>query len=128
MSQLSNYAEGKLVEHLLGVASFTMPSTIYLALYTSDPTDANSGTELSGSGYARQTITFGTHSNGTSLNTSAETFTASGGNFGTITHIGLLDASTSGNLLCFGALAVSKTVNDGESISFAVGSISVTLA
>lgn len=128
MSQLSNYLENELCDHMLGVGSFTMPATVYLACYTSNPADDNSGTEVSGSGYARQAITFGAASGGASLNTSAETFTASGGNFGTITHIGILDASTAGNLLVYGALTASKTVNDGESITFAVGSISVTLA
>lgn len=128
MSALSNYAENELLDHLLGTGAFTSPSTVYLALFTSDPTDAGSGTEVSGSGYARQACAFGAASGGTASNTAEETFTASGGNFGTITHVGIFDAATSGNLLLHGALATSRTVNDGESLVFAIGSIDVTLA
>lgn len=128
MSGLSDYLEGELLDHALGTGSFTAPSNIYLALYTSDPNDDNSGTEVSGSGYSRQAITFNAASGGSATNSSAESFTASGGNFGTITHIGLLDASTSGNLLFRGALSVSKVINDGETLSFPVGSVTVTLS
>ena len=128
MTAASNYLENKLLDHTLGTASFTMPSTVYLACFTSDPTDAGSGTEVSGSGYSRQAITFGAASGGSTTNSSAETFTASGGNFGTISHIGIYDASTSGNLLVYGALNSSKTINDGESIVFSIGSITVALA
>ena len=128
MSQMSNYLENELLDHTLGTGSFTMPATIYLALFTSNPTDAGSGTEVSGSGYARQAITFGAASSGTATNSSQETFTASGGNFGTVTHIGIYDASSAGNLLVYGALTSSRTINDGESLIFEVGSISVTFA
>lgn len=128
MSQMSNYLENELLDHTLGTGSFTMPATVYLAIYTSNPTDANSGTEVTGAGYARQAITFGAASGGAATNSSQETFTASGGNFGTVTHIGLLDASTAGNLLVYGALTSSRTINDGESLIFEVGSITVTFA
>ena len=128
MSQMSNYLENELLDHALGTGSFTMPATVYLALYTSNPADDNSGTEVSGSGYARNAITFGAAASGAATNSSQETFTASGGSFGTVTHIGLLDASTAGNLLVYGALTSSKTIADGESLVFATSSITVTFA
>jgi hypothetical protein len=128
MSQMSNYLENELLDHTLGTGSWTMPTTIYLALFTSNPTDAGSGTEVSGSGYARQAVTFGAAASGSATNSSQETFTASGGNFGTVTHIGIYDASTAGNLLVYGALTSSRTINDGESLIFEVGSITVTFA
>lgn len=128
MAALSNYLENELLDHALGTGSFTAPSNVYLALFTSDPTDAGSGTEVSGNGYARQLITFGASSSGTASNTSEETFTASGGNFGTVTHMGIFDALTTGNLLFHGALTASRTINDGESIVFAVGNIDISLA
>lgn len=127
MTALSNFLENELLDHSLGTAAYTAPSAVYLALFTSDPTDAGSGTEVSGSGYSRQEIAFGAASGGTASNSSEETFTASGGNFGTVTHIGLFDASTLGNLLYHGALDVSKVVNDTDSITFAIGSIDVSL-
>lgn len=128
MSAFSNYLENELLDHTLGVGSFTMPATIYLAIFTTDPTDAASGTEVSGSGYARQAVTFAAASGGTTSNSSAETFTASGGNFGTVTHFGLFDALTTGNLLYHGALTTPRTINDGESLVFAIGDLDITLA
>ena len=128
MTALSNYLENELLDHALGTGAFTAPSNVYLALFTSDPTDAGSGTEVSGSGYSRQLITFGASSGGTASNSSEETFTASGGDFGTVTHIGLFDASTSGNLLFHGALDTSRSVVDGGTLTFAVGDIDITLA
>lgn len=128
MTSISNYLENKLLDHSLGVASYTMPSTIYLALFTSDPTDAGSGTEVSGAAYARQAVTFATAASGATSNSTAESFTASGGNFGTVTHIGLFDALTTGNLLWHCPLNSSKIINNGETITFAVGDIDITLA
>lgn len=128
MSALSNFLENELLDHSLGVGSYTMPVAVYLALFTSDPTDAGSGTEVSGSGYARQAVTFTAASGGATSNSSAETFTASGGNFGTVTHFGIFDASSAGNLLWHGALLASKSINDGESLTFAIGDIDITLA
>ena len=128
MSAKSNYLEGKLIEHVLRNVSFTSPSTVHLSLHTADPTEAGTGTEVSGNNYSRQEITFGAHSDGACANSSEETFTASGGSFGTVTHFGIFDASSSGNLLYYGALTASKTVADGDSLKFAVGSITITEA
>ena len=127
MSAISNFLENELLDHTLGIASYTAPSTIYLALFTTDPTDADTGTEVSGFGYARQETTFGAAVSGASSNTTAETFSATGGNFGEITHIGLYDALTTGNLLYHTALSASRIVNNGESLSFAIGAIDVSL-
>lgn len=123
---MSNYLENKLVDHTLGTTAYTKPTNVYLALYTSDPTDANTGTEVSGSGYARQLITWNAASSGSSTNNTAETFSASGGSWGTVTHIGIFDALTGGNLLLYANLTTSRPVNDGDSLLFAVGSITVT--
>jgi hypothetical protein len=127
MSALSNYLEDALLSHTLGISALTAP-TVYLALFTTDPTDADTGTEVTGSGYAREAISFALSGTGEAQNSSEETFTASGGNFGTVTHIGLYDASTSGNLLYHGSLAASRLINDGESLVFSVGDITITLA
>tara|TARA_R100000388_G_scaffold31784_1_gene24893 strand:+ start:394 stop:780 length:387 start_codon:yes stop_codon:yes gene_type:complete len=128
MSAKSNYLELKVLDHFLGTASTSAPSAVYLALFTSDPTDAGSGTEVSGNGYSRQAITFAAASSGSAASNSAEEFTASGGNFGTITHFGIFDASTSGNLLYHGALTASKTIADGDTLRFASGNITITEA
>ena len=122
----SNYLENKVIDHFLGTSSTSAPSNVYIGLFTSNPTDANSGTEVSGNGYSRQVITFNTASSGSATNSSAETFTASGGNFGTITHFGIFDASTSGNLLYHGALTDDKVIEDGDSLVVASGAITIT--
>jgi hypothetical protein len=101
---------------------------VYLGLYTSDPTDADTGTEVSGNAYARQAITFGAPSNGVSTNTAAIEFPQATGSWGTVTHIGIEDALTSGNLLYHTPLDASKTIATGDVFRIAIGSLSVTLA
>lgn len=128
MAEMSNYLENALINATLRNTSYTTPSTVYLALYTSDPTDADSGTECSGTSYARQSITFGAPSNGVSTNSAAIEFPQAGGSWGTITHVGIRDASTSGNLLYHTPLDASKTISTGDVFRIAVGSLSVTLA
>lgn len=128
MSAKSNYLENKVIDHFLGTSSTSAPSNVYLALHTADPTDAGSGAEVSGNGYSRQAITFAAASNGSASSNTAEEFTASGGAFGTITHFGIWDASTSGNLLYHGALTASKTIADGDTLRFASGNITITEA
>ena len=128
MAEMSNYLENALVNATLRNTSYTSPATVYLALYTNDPTDADTGTECSGTAYARQSITFGAPSNGASTNSAAIEFPQAGGAWGTITHIGIRDALTTGNLLYHTALDASKTIATGDVFRIAVGSLSVTLA
>lgn len=126
MSQASNYLENKIVDHVLGTATFTKPTNVYLALFLSDPTDAASGTEVTGGGYVRQVITFNAASGGSASSAALVTFTASGSDFGTVTHWAVYDASTSGNMLCYGALDSTRIIASGESLGFPIGSIIVT--
>lgn len=128
MSAKSDYLENKVIDHFLGTASTNSPTNVYLALFTSDPADDASGTEVSGNGYSRQAITFASASSGSASSSSQEEFTASGGAFGTVTHFGIFDASTSGNLLYHGALTASKTIADGDTLRFASGNITITEA
>lgn len=120
----SNYLEGKIIEHVLRNVSYTSPSTVYLALYTSNPAEDNSGSEYSGGSYSRQSISFSAQSNGTVTNSGTVAFTNLGS--GTITHIGILDNSSGGNLLYYGPLTTSLTITTGSSINFATASISVS--
>src|SRR5690349_1821803 len=100
----TTFAANELLDHVFGVGSYTMPSALYLALFTTAPTDAYTsgspdGTEVSTGGYARQAITFSAASARAIGDNSAEAFTASGANYGTVVAIGIFDASTGGNLL-----------------------------
>lgn len=128
MAEMSNYLENALINATLRNTGYTSPTTVYLALYTSDPTDADTGTEVTGNGYARQSITFGAPSNGVSTNSAAIEFPQATGSWGTVAYIGIRDASTAGNLLYHTALDASKTIATGDVFKVAIGSLSVTLA
>lgn len=128
MSAISNYLENALINGTLRATNYTAPTTVYVALFTSDPTDAGSGTECSGTSYSRQAATFAAPSNGASSTSADIQFTQAGGSWGTITHFGIYDASTSGNLLYHGALTASKTIDTGDVFKIASGSLTVTLA
>ena len=128
MAEMSNYLENALINATLRNTSYTSPSTVYLGLFTSDPTDANTGTEVSGGSYARQSITFGAPSNGVTTNTAAIEFPQATGSWGTVGWVGIMDSLTTGNLLYHTALDASKTIASGDIFKIAIGSLSVTLA
>jgi hypothetical protein len=128
MAEMSNYLENALINATLRNTSYTSPTTVYVGLFTSDPTDAGSGTEVSGGSYARTAVTFGAPSNGVTTNTAAVEFPQATGNWGTVGWIGIHDAATSGNLMYHTALDTSKTIETGDIFKIAVGSLSVTLA
>jgi hypothetical protein len=128
MAEMSNYLENALINVTLRATAYTAPTTVYLALYTTDPTDADTGTECSGTSYARQAVTFGAPSNGVSTNSAAIEFPQAGSAWGTITHIGIRDALTVGNLLYHTPLDASKTIASGDVFRIAATSLSVTLA
>ena len=110
--------------------SATRPTAWYVALYTAAPSDSGGGTEVSTGGYARQSVAFSAASSpgGTTSNSGEVSFTATGADYGTVTHMGIFDASSGGNLLWHGALTASKTVADGDTLTFAVGNIDLTMA
>jgi len=130
MAALSDHAEALLLDWLMTTGTATRPTAWYVGLFTAAPSDSGGGTEVSGSGYSRQAVTFAAASTpgGTTSNTGDVSFTASGGNWGTITHIGIFDASTSGNLLWHGSMTASKIVNDGDTLQFSTGNIDLTIA
>ena len=128
MAAMSNYLELKMLDHFLGTASTSAPSNVFLSLWTSDPTDAGSGNELSGSGYARQVINFAAASGGAAASNSTVTFPTATGSWGTVTHIGIHDAASSGNLLYHGSLSASKAIGSGDVMQVASGDITITAA
>lgn len=127
---LTTFAANELLDHLFSVTSYTMPANIYIGLFTSAPTDAYTsgsptGTEVSGSAYARveilATMLVAAASRAITTDEDITFAAASGGNWGTITHVGIFDASTNGNLLWWSALTASKTVNDGDIFEITAG-------
>jgi hypothetical protein len=128
MAAMSNYLENALINATLRNTTYTSPATVYIGLFTSDPTDAGSGTEVSGGSYARKAATFGAPSNGVSTISSAIEFNQATANWGTVTHFGIYDALTTGNLLYHGALTASKAIDTGDVFKFATSALTVTLA
>lgn len=128
MAEMSNYLETALINGTLRGTSYTAPTTTYLALYTNDPTDADTGTEITGGSYVRQAITFSSPSGGATSNSSAIEFPQATADWGTITHVGIRDAVTSGNLLYHSALDTSKTIANGDIFKITSTNLSVTLA
>ena len=107
----------------------TRPTAWYLALFTTDPADDASGTEVSTSGtaYARQAATF-TVSGDTASNSAAIEFPTATASYGTVTHVGVFDASTSGNLIAHAALTTSEAIDTGDVFRVPTGDLDITLA
>lgn len=130
MAGFSDYLEDKVLEHVFGGNAYSAPSTLYVALYTVAPTDTGGGTEVSGGGYARQTATFnvsGTNPT-TASNTAAIEYPTATADYGTVVAVGILDASSSGNLLAYANLTTSKVVSSGDVFRFNTGDLDITLA
>jgi hypothetical protein len=128
MAEFSNFLENALINATLRATTYTSPATVYVSLYTTDPTDADSGTEVSGGSYARTSATFDAPSNGVTQNSADITFPTSTASWGTVTHIGVHDASTAGNLLFHTPLDTSKTIDSGDIFKIETGNLTVTLA
>lgn len=139
MAALSDYAENKIIDSLLRAQAYT-PTTLYVALLTAAPNDTGGGTEVTGGSYARVSVTnslanwAGTQSagsttassgtGGTTSNNNVITFPAPTANWGVVTHFALYDAASAGNLIFYGALTTSKTINSGDAApSFAAGAL-----
>jgi hypothetical protein len=128
MAEISNYLENALINGTIRGTTYTAPTTVYVGLYTSDPTDANTGTEVSGGSYARTAVTFAAPSNGVTTNNADVTFSQATASWGTVGWIGILDSLSGGNLLYHTPLDVAKTIDSGDIFKIATGSLSVTLA
>ena len=122
----SDYLETKVLDHVFAGTAYTAPTTLYVALFTAAPSDSGGGTEVSGGAYARQTIAFTTSGDTTSNNAAVEFPTATA-NYGTVTHVGVYDASSAGNLMAWAALTSSKTIETGDVFRIPSGDLDITL-
>lgn len=127
---MSNYAEAALIDHLLRNSAYTSVATVYLGLFTDDPTDAGTGTEVTGGSYAREAIAFDAAASRTLDNTSDITFTTATANWGTVSHWGVYDHSTggSGNLLAHGDFTAGKAINSGDTAKVLAGELDITFS
>jgi len=124
----SNHLETEILDHVFGGNAYTAPGTLYLALFTSNPDEDASGTEVSTSGtaYARQTVAF-TVSGNTATTSAAVEYSTATANFGTVSYVGVMDASTGGNLLAYAALTSSKVIETGDVFRVPAGDLDITL-
>jgi len=124
---LTNAFETTTLQYLLTTDSVTRPTAWYIGLFTSDPTDTGTaGTEVSGFDYARTAATF-TVSSDTASNSAAVEFpAANGGNWGTVSHIGIMDAASGGNMIVHAPLTVAKAINDGDVFRIPTGDLDIT--
>ena len=131
MAGFSDFLENAVLDHVFGGTAYTAPSTLYVGLYTAAPSDSGGGTEVSGGSYARKSMPAMTVS-GTSptqaTNGAAVEFVTATGSWDTVTHCGVFDAATSGNLLGWAALTASKAVASGDVFRFDAGDLDITLA
>ncbi|MDP1771999.1 MAG: hypothetical protein Q8L15_06920 [Methylobacter sp.] len=141
---LTDYTENLAVDHLLRGQTFSesTPANYYVALYTTACSDSAAGTEVTGGSYARVAIArstaawVGTHgtttgassgTNGTVSNAAAATFPAATADWGTVTHWGIIDASTAGNPIICAAMTTSRNITTGSTPSFAVSALTVQI-
>ena len=140
MSAASNYLENKVLDHVLryGSAPYTGASTIYLALFNntsgSAATNLEAGTltdevSTSGTAYARKAVTFAAASGGQSQTNATVTFDTATASWGTITHVAICDGGTAGagNVLFYGAVTTSKTIDTGDTFQVSSGNLTVSL-
>jgi hypothetical protein len=143
MAAMSDYLENKLVDQIFRGQAYTFPGTLYVGLLTATPSDTGGGTEVSGNAYARVSVTnslanwAGTQGAGTTVassgttattsNNAAITFPTPTATWGTVVAFGIWDASTSGNLLFYGTLTISKTINQSDTVTFPAASLSLQL-
>tara|TARA_R110000782_G_scaffold227551_1_gene314282 strand:- start:283 stop:663 length:381 start_codon:yes stop_codon:yes gene_type:complete len=119
--------ETRVLTWVFTASSATRPTAWFVALYTAAPNDAGGGTEVSGAGYVRKAATF-TVSGDTASNSGAIEYPTATGNYGTVSHVGIFDASSGGNLIAYAALTVSKTISTGDVLRIPAGDLDVTLS
>ncbi len=144
MASMSDYLENKLIDQIFRGQAYTFPATLYVGLFTAAPTDAGGGTEVAGNAYARVAVTASlanfagtqaagsttasTGTNGTTSNNAQINFpTPTPSGWGTVTAVGIFDAPSGGNLLFWGNLTASKTINNGDAVNFPVSTLAIQI-
>lgn len=122
----TNFLETEILDHVFGGNAYSAPGTLYVGLFTAAPDDTGGGTEVSGGGYARQSAAFTVSGNEATNSASIEYPTATA-SYGTVTHVGIFDAASSGNLMAYASLTASKAIDTGDVFRIPTGDLDVTL-
>lgn len=118
---MTTYLAHALMNHVYRNTAYTSPTTVYLAAFTTATDDSGGGTEVTGGSYARVAMTLGAPAAKAISNSAEVNFGTATANWGTISHLAVMDASTAGNMLSHSAMTTSRTVNNGDSFSVPVG-------
>lgn len=122
----SNFLETEILDHVFANNAYTSPTNVYVSLHTANPDEDASGAEVSGGGYARQAASFAVSGNTATTDAAVEYPTATAG-YGTVTHVGVWDAASAGNMLAYAALTASKTISTGDVFRIPTGDLDITL-
>jgi len=133
MGSFGDFLENELLDHVFGAAAYAAPATLYMALSTADPLDDGSGlNEPVGGAYARASVTndlteWPAAAAGSKSNANQITFPTATALWGTVTHFAIMDAASGGNMLAHGSLTTPKTIDPGDTASFAASDVTITL-
>ena len=122
----SNEFETRVLNYVFTTSSVTRPTAWHVALYTAAPSDTGGGTEVSGGAYARQAVTFSVSGN-TATNSGAVEYPTATASYGTVSHVGVFDAASGGNLIAYAALSASKAIAIGDVFRIPAGDLDITL-
>ena len=129
---VSNFLATALLNQVFRNTSYTRPSSVYVALYTSDPTAADTGTEVLGGSYARQAVTLTAPAvvggKQTIKNTADIVFPIATADWGNVSHVGIRDSVTGGNLLYYGPWSAARTILSGDRPRVLQDSLVLTLS
>lgn len=144
MSAMTDFLENKLIDQIFRAQVAPTTSTLYVGLFTVAPTDTGGGTEVTGGSYARVAVTSslanwaGTQSAGSTTassgttgqtsNNASITFPTPAANWGLVVAFAIFDAASGGNMLLQGALTITKTINQADTVSFPASTLVVTFA
>jgi len=124
---MANYLEDEILDHIFGTA-YSAPATRYIGLHTGDPGETGASDEVSGNNYIRATENGWTTSSGGAIsNSGIVTFATPSGSWGTVSHVSIWDAASGGNCLFVGSLTASKAIGSGDSVTFPIGDLDVSI-
>lgn len=123
---MSDYLENALLDAVVNNTSFTSPANVYVALYSTAPTESTSGTELTGNGYARQEITFSAAVTGVATSDAVITFPTATSDWLTVVGVAIVDSATAGNILFYKNTA-GRNIKSGDTLNIDSGDITITL-
>ena len=127
MTAFTNYLENKILDHVFRNTAYTPPAAVYVGLFTAAPGEAGGGTEVSGGSYARELLGAGAAASGVIGNGSDIEFATATADWGTVTHIGVFDAVSGGNLLAYAELTQAKVIAEDDTLRLLTGNLTIAV-